>query len=128
MRILRPYRILLKICKRLWQVGCTINSIVKKDNFVWNEEATAAACKLKAAMIQVPTLALTDFESLFLVEVDASGVGLGVVLCQKGRPLAFFSKALMGQTYFKSVYEWKLMAIVLVIQKWRHYLLGCILL
>lgn len=96
--------------------------MLKKDNFISNLEATAA--KLKETMKQVPILALPDFANIFTIEADASGVGLGVMLTQRGQPLAFFSQALTGRARFKSVYERELMAIILAIQKWRHYLLG----
>ncbi|KFK43656.1 hypothetical protein AALP_AA1G155400 [Arabis alpina] len=75
-------------------------------------------------MTSVSVLALADFNELFVVESDASGTGLGAVLMQKQKPLAFFSQALTERQRMKSVYERELMAIVFAIQKWRHYLLG----
>ena len=79
---------------------------------------------LKTTISQVPSLALPDFSKPFVVETDASRVGIGAVLLQHERPLAFFSQALPPSARRKSIYERELMAIVCLIQKWRHYLLG----
>ncbi|RVW62763.1 Retrovirus-related Pol polyprotein from transposon 17.6 [Vitis vinifera] len=51
----------------------------------------------------------------------------GMVGCRfdaKYRPIAYFSQVLLARERQKSIYERELMAIVLAIQKWRHYLLG----
>lgn len=75
-------------------------------------------------MTQAPTLAMPDFTRPFLLETDVSDYGLGAVLLQNNHPLAYFSKVLEPKTRLKSIYEKELMAIVLAIQKWRHFLLG----
>lgn len=52
------------------------------------------------------------------------GKGIGVILSQNSRPIAYFSKALSDSSLSKSIYEKELMVVVLVIQHWRSYLLG----
>jgi len=74
-------------------------------------------------MMSVPMLGIPDFSQSFVLETDASGVGIRVQM-QNQRPVAFFSQALPITHRFKAVYERELMAIVLAVQKWRPYLLG----
>lgn len=65
-----------------------------------------------------------DFSKNFAVESDACKTGFGAVLMQEGKPLAFFSKAISPRDMGLSTYEKELLAVVLVVQRWRGYLLG----
>lgn len=49
---------------------------------------------------------------------------MGAVLMQKKHPIAFFSEVLGPRARMRSIYEKKLMAIVLAVKKWRHFLLS----
>ena len=75
-------------------------------------------------MTSPSVLTLPDYSQEFVVETDASNSGIGAVLLQRGKPLAFFSKALAPKHQDLSVYEKEMLAIVNVVQKWRPYLLG----
>ncbi|KAL0326250.1 UNVERIFIED_CONTAM: Transposon Ty3-G Gag-Pol polyprotein [Sesamum radiatum] len=75
-------------------------------------------------MIRAPVLALPNFSKPFIVETDACGKGIGAVLMQKGRPIAYLSKALAAKNMGLSTYEKEFLALLLAITKWKHYLQG----
>ncbi|KFK22699.1 hypothetical protein AALP_AAs67984U000100 [Arabis alpina] len=122
-RIFRARWLLPQVCTGLWKHIKTLDILIEERQ-VPVKEATVSFEQLKVAMSTVPVLALVDFEELFMVEYDASGIRLGAVLMQKQKHVAYFSQALTDRQKLKSVYERELMAIVFAIQKWRHYLLS----
>jgi hypothetical protein len=69
--------------------------MLKKNNFTWTIAGDKAFTNLQQVMIQALVLALPNFSKEFVVECDATGVGIGAVLHQ-GRPIAFLSQALQG--------------------------------
>ncbi len=113
-----------KFIRAYGQIASPLTDSLKKDAFKWNEKAKLAFEKLKEACSQPPCLALLDFSKIFVVECDASGYGVGAILMQGGRPLAFYSQALKGKALFLSTYEKELMELVLSVKKWRPYLFG----
>uniref|UniRef100_A0A2N9HR88 Reverse transcriptase n=1 Tax=Fagus sylvatica TaxID=28930 RepID=A0A2N9HR88_FAGSY len=101
-----------KFIKGYGQIASPLTSLLKKDAFLWSEKAEKAFEELKAAVSQPPVLALPDFSKTFVIECDASGFGMGAVLMQDGRPLAYYSQALKGKNLFLSTYEKELLALV----------------
>ncbi|XP_043697264.1 uncharacterized protein LOC122648058 [Telopea speciosissima] len=101
-----------------------LTDLLKKDCFHWNDGVAAAFVNLKAAMTNLPVLALPDFNVPFELETDASGLGIGAVLIQLGHPIAFFSKKLSCQMRAASTYVRELFAITQAVKKWRQYRIG----
>nr|XP_023890047.1 uncharacterized protein LOC112002123 [Quercus suber] len=75
-----------------------LTGLLKKDLFYWDPKAEVAFHKLKEAVSTPPILALPDFTLPFIIEYDASGLGLGAVLMQQKRPVALHSQALKGKS------------------------------
>lgn len=75
-------------------------------------------------MSEAPVLTLPNFDEDFILETDASGIGMGVVLCQKGHPICYYSKKFCPKLLNASTYVRELCAITSAVKKWRTYLLG----
>ena len=67
---------------------------------------------LKDKLTHAPLLQLPDFNKTFELECDASGIGLGGVLLQAGKPIAYFSEKLSGPMLNYSTYDKELYALV----------------
>ncbi|KAA8525944.1 hypothetical protein F0562_007956 [Nyssa sinensis] len=67
---------------------------------------------------------ITEMLESGLIRLNASGTGIGVVLAQQGRPLAYMSKAIGPKKQGWSVYSKEMLAVMEAIRLWRPYLLG----
>ena len=72
-------------------------------------------------MTEAPVLALPDFSLPFTLEADACDYGIGAVLMQRGKPIAFLSQALGPKAAGLSTYDKEAMAILAVLKQWKHY-------
>ena len=79
---------------------------------------------MKNALTHAPVLALPDLNRPFEVICDACGIGLGAVLLQDGRPIAFEGKRMSPAEQNYHVGEQELLAVVHSLELWRCYLDG----
>ena len=105
-------------------IAAPLTKLLCKEAFNWNPAATQAFQALKNALVEAPVLHLPNFALEFVIETDASNVGIDVVLMQAGHPLSYFIKKLGPRMLASSTYLKELYAIVAAVKKWRQYLLG----
>lgn len=97
-------------------------SFEERRDFLWTSAHEEAFTALKQALTTAPVLAMPHFQKPFVIKNDASDKGIGAVLHQESHPIAFVSRALGLRNQCVSTYEKKYLAILLVVDHWRHYL------
>ncbi|GJV92564.1 putative reverse transcriptase domain-containing protein [Tanacetum coccineum] len=96
----------------------------KSKTFDWGEEQELAFQTLKDKLCNAPVLALPDGPEDFVVYCDASGIGLGCVLMQRGKVIAYASRQLKIHEKNYTTHDLELGAVVFALKIWRHYLYG----
>ncbi|CAA7046444.1 unnamed protein product [Microthlaspi erraticum] len=99
-----------------------ITDCIRDGSFVWTPAASTAFDLVKDKLSSAPILALPDFTLVFELHCDASKLGVGAVLSQRGRPIAFYSEKLAGARLRYSTYDLEFYAIIQAVKHWRHYL------
>jgi len=115
-------QLLSKIHPRLLTLKAPLTQLTKKDAFIWSDEAQKPFDKLKRVMCTCPCLAIPDFSSPFTIKYDASKYGIGVVLMQKRKPIAFESRKLIPTQQGLSVYDREILAIMHALARFKQYL------
>ena len=102
----------------------------KDVRFAWDLAQQGAFKKLKSLITLAPVLTLPDEGQPYRVEADGSGVATSAVLLQfsredgKWHPVAFPSKSLSPVKRNYEIHDTEMLAIVHVLEEWRHYLEG----
>ncbi|GKF61660.1 putative reverse transcriptase domain-containing protein [Tanacetum coccineum] len=96
----------------------------KKIKFEWSDKAEAAFQLIKQKLCSAPILALPEGNEDFIAYCDASIKGLGAVLMQREKVIAYASRQLKIHEKNYTTHDLELGAVVFALKIWRHYLYG----
>ncbi|WVZ63683.1 hypothetical protein U9M48_013296 [Paspalum notatum var. saurae] len=102
-----------------------MTSLTKKNaRYLWSPNCEEAFQSLKKSLTTAPMLAQPNVTKPFEVYCDASGNGLGCVLMQEGRVVAYASRQLRKHEANYPTHDLELAAVIHALKIWTHYLLG----
>ncbi|GKE12573.1 reverse transcriptase domain-containing protein, partial [Tanacetum coccineum] len=96
----------------------------KNQKYVWGVEQEEAFQTLKSNLCDAPILTLPDGVEDFIVYCDVPNQGLGCVLMQRGKVIAYASRQLKTHEKNYTTYDLELGSVVFALKTWRRYLYG----
>ncbi|GJS02745.1 reverse transcriptase domain-containing protein [Tanacetum coccineum] len=96
----------------------------KNKKYIWGEDHESAFQLLKQKLCEAPILAIPKGNDNFVVYCDASHQGLGAVLMQREKVIAYASRQLKPNEENYTTHNLKLGAVMFALKIWRHYLYG----
>ena len=106
-------------------IAAPMTKLLKKESkFVWDSKCQQSFDKLKQMLTEAPVLTQPESGKDFVIYSDASHIGLGCVLMQEGKVVAYVSRQLKPHEKNYPTHDLELAAIVLAFKVWRHYLYG----
>nr|CAB3505014.1 unnamed protein product [Digitaria exilis] len=107
------------------RIAKPMTELLKKGvKFEWNDKCEEAFHTLRRHLTSAPVLAQPDCTKPYDVYCDASGTGLGCVLMQENRVIAYASRALRPHEQNYPTHDLELAAVIHALKMWRHYLMG----
>ncbi|KAA0047130.1 reverse transcriptase [Cucumis melo var. makuwa] len=92
--------------------------------FVWSKACEGSFQNLKQKLVTAPVLTVPDGSGSFVIYSDAFKKGLGCVLMQQGKVVAYASRQLKSHEQNYPTHDLELAAVVFALKIWRHYLYG----
>ena len=124
-RFLGFIQYLAKFIPNLSQVDAPLRELVKKDTlFYWGKAQQQSFDQLKKMTTNHPVLAYYDSKKELTIQCDASSFGIGGVLLQEGRPVAYTSRSMTETEKRYAQIEKEMLAIVHSCKKFHHYIFG----
>jgi hypothetical protein len=107
------------------RIARPLTSLLQKNVvFKWSPACQASFEELKKRLTTAPVLVLPNISKNFDIYCDASRQGLGCVLMQEGRVVAYASRQLRKHDEHYPTHNLELAAVVHALKVWRHYLIG----
>jgi ribonuclease HI len=107
------------------RIAKPMNELLRKGvKFSWDQKCDDALHVLRNHLTTTPVLAQPDVSKPFDIYCDASGTGLGCVLMQNNRVIAYASRALRVQEQNYPTHDLELAAVIHALKIWRHHLMG----
>ena len=104
--------------------ACLQALLRKNAKWTWTDACRSAFTEIKSRLMTAPVLALPDPTLPFEVVTDACQTGLGAVLLQEGRPVAFAGRLLTPAEQRYTTTDQELLAVIFALSQWRCYLQG----
>nr|ABF95989.1 retrotransposon protein, putative, Ty3-gypsy subclass, expressed [Oryza sativa Japonica Group] len=119
---LRYYR---RFIENFSKIARPMTRLLQKEvKYKWTEDCERSFQELKKRLVSAPVLILPDSRKGFQVYCDASRLGLGCVLMQEGKVVAYASRQLRPHENNYPTHDLELAAVVHALKIWRHYLFG----
>ncbi|KAL4013522.1 hypothetical protein IC575_025694 [Cucumis melo] len=107
------------------KLALSLTNLTKKDSkFEWTNKCEQSFQELKKRLVSSPILTLPTPGVEFEIYCDASHQGLGCVLMQEGKVVAYTSRQLKTHEYNYPMHDLELAIVILALKIWRHYLFG----
>jgi hypothetical protein len=115
-----------KFFQNYGKIVAPLATLLKKNNFSWNEEAEKTFQDLREVMCTTPVLTMPDFNKTFVLECFASSKGIVDVSMKKGCFLTFTNKKVCNRNLGKSTYEKEMLVLLHAVDMWHPYLRGVV--
>jgi len=107
------------------KIVAPMTQLARKDQpFAWTNRCEESFMELKYRLTSAPVLVIPDVSKPFEVYCDASHQGLGCVLMQERKVVAYASRQLKVHEKNYPTHDLELAAMVFALKIWRHYLYG----
>ena len=102
-----------------------MTQLLRKDHkFDWTADSEASFQELKQRLVTAPILVIPEGNDGYVIYSDALHQGLGCVLMQHGRVMAYASRQLKPHERNYPTHDLELAAVVFALKIWRNYLYG----